>query len=255
MSSRKVLHKEPTRVLPFAPPPVQPVGAIKRHSIFLVEDHPITRAGLSALISREPDLFMCGEADNAPTALTMIARLQPSLVVADITLRTSNGIELMKNLSAIGPDLRILALSMHDEVVYAERAIRAGARGYLMKQEATEKIVPAIRVLLSGEIYLSDAVKIRLVANLASGRKAGQTTFPMETLSDREMEVFNLIGNGFATREIAGRLHLSTKTIDTYREHLKIKLSLKSGAELVRQAILWSRSENAGFVEARNGVA
>lgn len=213
------------------------------HRIFLVEDHPITRAGFTALIRREPDLEVCGEADNASTALSLIEKLRPALVVTDITLKTSNGLELIKNIRALIPDQRIIALSMHDEALYAERALRAGAQGYLMKKEAAEKIVPAIRMILSGDIYLSEGVKGKLVAQMFSPKKSagGEPVFPIDTLSDREMEVFELIGNGFATREIAERLNLSTKTIDSYREHLKLKLGVDNGSELVRRAIQWAR--------------
>lgn len=220
-----------------------PASSADTQRIFLVEDHPITRAGFAALIKREPDLEVCGEADNAPTALSLIEKLRPDLVVTDIALKTSNGLELTKNIRALIPDQRVLALSMHDEALYAERALRAGALGYMMKNEAAEKIVPAIRTILSGDVYLSESVKGKLVAQMFSLRKPGrgEPVFPIDTLSDREMEVFELIGNGFATREIAERLNLSTKTIDSYREHLKLKLGVDNGSELVRRAIQWAR--------------
>ena len=220
------------------------VEVSKRHGIFLVEDHPITQAGLAALISRESDLFICGAADSAPSALDQIIKLKPSLVVTDIALKTSNGLELMKNLMALCPDVPILVMSMHDENLYAERAIRAGARGYLMKRETAEKVLPAIRSILAGEIYLSETMKEKLLSGMVRHRTAEPTAFPLDSLSDRELEAFQLIGNGFTTREIAGRLHLSTKTIDSYREHLKLKLNLENGAELVRRAIRWTRFEN-----------
>jgi DNA-binding NarL/FixJ family response regulator len=219
-------------------------AAVKRYGVFLVEDHPITQAGLAALIGREDDLFICGEADSAPAALDQIAKLKPSIVISDIALKTSNGIELMKNLMALCPEVPILVMSMHDESLYAERAIRAGARGYIMKREAAEKILPAIRAILNGDIYLSEQMKGKLLSGIVRGRKADPGSFPLDTLSDRELEVFQLIGNGFTTREIAQRLNLSTKTIDSYREHLKLKLDLESGAELVRRAIRWTRFEN-----------
>jgi DNA-binding NarL/FixJ family response regulator len=216
----------------------------KRHGVFLVEDHPITQAGLAALIARESDLFVCGEADSAPAALDQIARLKPSIVISDIALKTSNGLELMKNLVVLCPEVPILVMSMHDESLYAERAIRAGARGYIMKREAADKILPAIRAILAGDFYLSDQMKGKLLSGIVRNRKNEPAVFPLDTLSDRELEVFQLIGNGFTTREIAQRLHLSTKTIDSYREHLKLKLDLDSGAELVRRAIRWTRFEN-----------
>jgi DNA-binding NarL/FixJ family response regulator len=224
--------------LPGAPAPK------KRHGVFLVEDHPITQAGLAALISREEDLFICGAADSAPVALDLIAKLKPSIVITDIALKTSNGIELMKNLVALCPEIPILVMSMHDESLYAERAIRAGARGYLMKREAADKVLPGIRAILAGEIYLSESMKEKLLNGMVRHPKTEPSEFPLDTLSDRELEVFQLIGNGFTTREIAGRLNLSTKTIDSYREHLKEKLALENGAELVRRAIRWTRFEN-----------
>ena len=217
----------------------------KTHKIFIVEDHPITRAGICAIINREPDLTVCGEADDAPSALSLIANARPSILVTDITLKTTNGIELIKNVLALMPNLNILAMSMHDERVYAERALRAGARGYLMKKEATEHILLAIRAILGGGIYLSESMQKNLIAGVLSQGKKEDANFPLYTLSDREIEVFQLIGNGFTTKEIAGRLKLSPKTIDSYREHLKIKLNLKSGAELLRYAIRWARLENA----------
>jgi DNA-binding NarL/FixJ family response regulator len=223
--------------------PEKPEAALRR-GIFLVEDHPITRAGLAALIEREPDLAVCGQADSAPEALDQIAKLKPALVITDIALKTSNGIELMKNLMTLCPEVPILVMSMHDETLYAERAIRAGARGYIMKREAADKIIPAVRAILNGDFYLSEQMKGDLLGGLVRHRGQEPAGFPLDSLSDRELEVFQLIGNGFTTREIAQRLHLSTKTIDSYREHLKAKLDLDSGAELVRRAIRWTRSEN-----------
>jgi len=216
----------------------------KRFGVFIVEDHPITQAGLVALINRESDLFVCGCADSAPAALTQITKLKPSIVISDFTLKASNGIELMKNVVALCPDVPILVMSMHDESLFAERAMRAGARGYIMKREAADKILPAIRTILGGDIYLSEQMQRKLLNGVFHSRKTEPGTFPLETLSDRELEVFQLIGNGFTTREIAQRLNLSPKTIDSYREHLKLKLSLENGTELLRRAICWTRFEN-----------
>jgi DNA-binding NarL/FixJ family response regulator len=223
---------------------VNPAETLKRHAVFLVEDHPITRTGLAAVIGREADLYVCGDADSAPAALDQIAKMKPAIVITDIALKTSNGIELMKNLMTLCPNVPILVMSMHDESLYAERAIRAGARGYIMKREAADKIVPAIRAILGGDFYLSEQMKGKLLSGIVRNRKAEPASFPLDTLSDRELEVFQLIGNGFTTREIAQRLNLSTKTIDSYREHLKLKLDLENGAELVRRAIRWTRFEN-----------
>lgn len=227
-----------------APEAATPEVEKKSAGIFLVEDHPVTRAGLSALIGSAANLHICGEADSAPVALDLMLKSKPDLAVVDIGLKTSNGLELMKNLVALLPELRILVISMHDEDLYAERAIRAGARGYLMKKEAAEKIVSSIQTILAGEVYLSERMKGKLLSGIVSHRHDTAKPLSIDRLSDREMEVFQLIGNGFATREIAVRLNLSVKTIDSYREHLKIKLGLKNSAELVRHAIRWARSEN-----------
>jgi DNA-binding NarL/FixJ family response regulator len=212
--------------------------------IFLVEDHPITRAGLCAIINREADLTVCGETEDAASAIDLIPRLCPELVITDIALKTGNGVELIKNILALLPNLAILVMSMHDERVYAERVLRAGAKGYLMKKEATDNLIPAMRSILGGDIYLSDQMREKLLSGILGKRRNEEAVFPLETLSDREVEVFHLIGNGYTTKEIAGRLKLSPKTIDSYREHLKIKLNLTNGAELLRHAIRWSRLEN-----------
>lgn len=217
-------------------------GTADRKKILLVDDHPITRQGLKAIIGQQADLEVCGETDNAPHAIELFGKLHPDLAIIDIALKTSNGIELTKNLRAISPDFPVLVVSMHDENLYAERAIRAGAMGYLMKQEAADKIVVALRRLLEGEIYLSDRIKEKMLHRFVN--KRGDTAqFSIDSLSDREMEVFQLIGNGYSTRQIAEKLHLSSKTIDSYREHLKLKLNLSTGAELARYAIQWARSE------------
>jgi DNA-binding NarL/FixJ family response regulator len=213
-----------------------------RHRIFLVDDHPVTREGVRVLIDQEPDLVVCGQADSAPAALQLIQRLKPDLAVVDITLKTTSGIELMKNVKALLPDLPVLIMSMHDESLYAERALRAGAKGYVMKHEASDRILVAIRSVLAGDLYLSDKMKEKMLHRLVRSRK-NEVVFTIDTLSDREMEVFQLIGNGFGTRQIADKLNLSVKTIDSYREHLKLKLRLDKGSDLVRHAIQWVRSE------------
>lgn len=223
-----------------ATPPPTPAAKLK---VLLVDDHPITRQGMRALVNQQPNMEVCAEADNGPQAVELVTKLQPDLAIVDIALKTSNGIELTKNIKAQAPTLPVLIVSMHDEGLYAERALRAGAMGYLMKQEASEKIVIAINRLLQGEIYLSDRIKEKMLHRLVN-KKGDNMVFPIDTLSDREMEVFQLIGNGFSTRQIAEKLNLSSKTIDSYREHLKFKLNLASGAELVRHAIQWSRNES-----------
>ncbi len=210
--------------------------------IFLVDDHPVTRQGVAMLINQQRDLAVCGEADSAPVAITLIQKLAPDLAIVDLTLKTTGGIELIKHVRVLRPQMLVLVMSMHDESLYAERALRAGAAGYIMKQEASDKILTAIRRVLAGELYLSDKMKEKMLHRLVSSRKE-EVVFSIDTLSDREMEVFQLIGNGYSTRQIAGQLNLSVKTIDSYREHLKLKLRLENGTELVRHAIQWMKSE------------
>jgi DNA-binding NarL/FixJ family response regulator len=182
-----------------------------------------------------------GEADSAPAAIAFLQKQPADLAIIDITLKTTNGIELMKHIRVLAPDMPVLVMSMHDEGIYAERAMRAGARGYIMKQEASNRILTAIRTVLSGELYLSDKMKERMLHRFVNNRKE-EVGFSMDTLSDREMEVFQLIGDGFSTRQIAAKLNLSVKTIDSYREHLKLKLQLDAGKDLVRYAIQWMKS-------------
>lgn len=206
--------------------------------ILLVDDHPIVRQGLTEMINNEKDLVVCGTADDLHKALDQIAALGPDLVVVDISLKGSNGIELLKNIKVRYPKMRVLMLSMHDESLYAIRALRAGASGYIMKQEATEKVLTAIRQVLKGEVYLSERMEKRMMQQLVGGR-AVRTGSPIEDLSDRELEVFGLIGQGHGTRQIAEELHLSIKTIESHRAHIKEKLNLKNAAELVQHAIQW----------------
>ncbi|MEO0054430.1 MAG: hypothetical protein RLZZ50_377 [Verrucomicrobiota bacterium] len=234
--NKQVSHSNPP--VPAPAPAAQPV----KHRIFLVDDHPVTREGVRVLIDQESDLVVCGQADSAPVALQLIQRLKPDLAVVDITLKTTSGIELMKNVKALLPDLPVLIMSMHDESLYAERALRAGAKGYVMKHEASDRILVAIRSVIGGDLYLSEKMKEKMLHRLVRSRK-NEVVFTIDTLSDREMEVFQLIGNGFGTRQIAEKLNLSVKTIDSYREHLKLKLRLEKGSDLVRHAIQWVRSE------------
>ena len=212
--------------------------------VVLVDDHPITRQGMKVLINQQPGLEVCGEADSAPRAIEMIEKLQPDLAIVDITLKTTSGIELTKSIRVQAPQVQVLIISMHDETLYAERALRAGAMGYLMKHEASEKVLTAIQRILHGELYLSDKIKEKMLHRFVN-HKGDEMIFPIDTLSDREMEVFQLIGNGYSTRQIAAKLNLSVKTIDSYREHLKLKLNLESGSDLVRYAIQWVKSESS----------
>lgn len=210
-----------------------------RRRIFIVEDHPIFRLGMTELINDEPDLVVCGDADTVQGALSAIEELSPDLVIADISLREGDGIELIKALQRRCPGLPVLVLSMHSEALYAERALAAGARGYIMKQEAMDRVVGAVRIVLTGRIYASDAVKERILNGLF--QPAGDTRPPaVNRLTDRELEVFRLIGRGLSTKEIAHTLNLSIKTIGTYRERIKEKLHLKHATELVQFAVHWA---------------
>ena len=212
-----------------------------RKKILLVEDHPIFRLGLGELINTEEDLVVCGGAENVNRALQAIADLQPDLVVADITLQESDGIDLVKEVNRRYKGLPVLILSMHDEFLYAERALHAGARGYIMKQDAMESVVTAIRHVLEGKVYLNETMKEHILASIAD-RPNARDKAPIDRLTDRELEVFGLIGKGLSTREIARKLHLSIKTIGTYRERIKEKLNLKHANELVRYAVHWKKT-------------
>ncbi|MCX5660014.1 MAG: response regulator transcription factor [Planctomycetota bacterium] len=228
--------------------PAGPVGAQRairkseapqrRARIVLVDDHPIVRHGLAQVIAREPDMEVCGEASNAGEAIQLISACMPDLVVVDLTLQDGDGIELIKDIKARHEPIKMLVSSMHDETLYAERALRAGAAGYINKAASREQVTGAIRQVLRGKIYLSDSVSNRLLQRVVD-RNDDATQSPVEKLSDRELAVFDMIGQGLSTRQIAERLHLSVKTIETYREHIKSKLSLSKSSELVRHAVRW----------------
>lgn len=211
--------------------------------VFLVDDHPIVRQGLALLIDREADLAVCGEADGGVGVLQAIADVRPDIVVLDIALNGPDGLDLLKTIRVHDPGTPVLVLSMHDEMTYAERALRAGANGYIMKQEATEKVLVAIRRILRGEMYLSDRLTNRMLQHFIRGSVSAPDS-PLSNLSDRELEVFRLIGDGHATRQIADELHISVKTVESYQAHIKEKLSLRSARELVQHAIKWSVSES-----------
>ncbi|MHC4159179.1 MAG: response regulator [Planctomycetota bacterium] len=217
--------------------------AENKSKVLIVDDHPIVRQGLAELIGHEDDFTVCGQAEDAHQAMKAIKELKPDMVIVDISLKETSGMELIKDINVQYPNLAILALSMHDESLYAERAIRAGAKGYIMKAEATEKVITAIRKILSGDIYLSEPMAAKLIHKLVGG-KIEVGTSAMDRLSDRELEVFRLIGKGYGTRQIAEKLHLSVKTIDTYRAHIKEKLNLTNAAELLQYAIRWVSSQD-----------
>lgn len=214
---------------------------MEKKKIVLVEDHPIFRLGLTELINQEVDLEVCGWAKNVSRGIESIHTHHPHLVIADITLENSDGLELVRQARKLFRDIPILVLSMHDEYLYAQRALHAGARGYIMKQEAMESVICAIHQVLSGKIYLNDRVKEQILSNISnhSGMKSDS---PFDRLTDRELQVFKLIGQGFSSREIAERLYLSIKTIGTYRERIKEKLHLKNANELLRSAVHFDKT-------------
>lgn len=219
-------------------------GYPERKQIFIVDDHPVFREGLVVLVKREPDLAVCGEADTAATALTGIKRLQPDLVLADIGLPGKSGMELIKDLQALCPEMPVLVISMHDETLYAERVLRAGGRGYIMKQEGPEKILQAIRQTLVGQLYLSPKMSVRVLDTI-SGRNAGNRP-AVARLTDRELEILRLLGQGKDSHSIAAQLHLSVKTVDAHRGNIKDKLNLASGTELICFAARWVETQPSG---------
>jgi DNA-binding NarL/FixJ family response regulator len=215
-----------------------------RHRVFLVDDHPIVRQGLTLLINQEPDLIVCGEAEAAWSVPSALATLNPDILIVDLSLNGPDGIDLLKSIRATDVELPILVLSMHDESVYAERALRAGANGYIMKQEATERVLVAIRRILHHEYYVSDRIANTMLQQLVSKPVHARESL-IATLSDRELEVFRLIGDGHGTREIAEQLHLSVKTVESYQAHIKEKLSLPSARALMQRAIEWRLSSDS----------
>ncbi len=215
----------------------------KKNRVLLIDDHPIVRQGLALLIDREADLSVCGEADGAHSAFHAITTLRPDIVVLDISLSGPDGLDVLKEIRTNTANLPVLILSMHDESIYAERAMRAGANGYIMKQEATEKVLVAIRRILLGEVYLSDRLTNSMLRQYALGVTPMKAS-PLVNLTDRELEVFRLIGEGNGTRQIAEDLHVSVKTIESYQAHIKEKLGLKNSRELVQHAIEWAVNLN-----------
>jgi DNA-binding NarL/FixJ family response regulator len=223
--------------------PSEPADLRKRR-VFIVDDHPIVRQGLALLINREADLTVCGDAEEAGTALQGIESLHPEIVLVDISLNGPDGLELLKSVRAHDHHLPVLILSMLDETLYAERALRAGASGYIMKQEATEKVLVAIRRILGGDIYVSDRMAKLMMHHFVGGVQAPADS-PEAGLTDRELEVFRLIGEGHGTRQIAEELHISIKTVESYQAHIKEKLSLRNARELVQRAVQWTIREKS----------
>ncbi len=215
----------------------------RKHRLYLVEDHPVTREGLSRLINYQTDLEVCGQAGIAGTASREIAALKPDLVILDISLAGTSGIELIKVLISHDSVLRILVLSTHDESLYAQRALRAGARGYVMKHQPTEHVMTAIRQVLNGGVYLSEQMRNRLLYQMV-GAAPSPLVSGTEQLSDRELEVFELIGEGYSTRRIGASLHLSVSTVETHRAHIKRKLRLENATELMLRAVEWVQTRD-----------
>jgi DNA-binding NarL/FixJ family response regulator len=212
--------------------------------VLLVEDHPMFRERLAAIISKRGDMKVCGEADNVHDAIELTESLRPNIAIVDITLRGSNGLDLLKDLKARGIEMPVLVLSMHDEAIYAERVLRAGARGYITKYEASSEVMAAIEQVLSGEVYLSRQMTNSMLGRFAGGRKAADPG-DVSILTDRELDVFQRIGRGETPRDIAAALHVGVTTVDTYRARIKEKLGLKKGNELQRRAMVWVQENPA----------
>jgi DNA-binding NarL/FixJ family response regulator len=222
--------------------PAAPASA-GRKRIFLIDDHPMMRAGLAQLINRQPDMFVCGEAGQPTEAIGLFSEAAPDLVLTDLTMPGRGGVEFIKDLKALRADLPIVVMSMHDEMLYAERCFRAGARGYLMKESGSENLLAALRRVLAGQMFASPAVSEDILQSMTAPKPRGSGS-PIRFLSDREFEVFQLIGQGHSTREIAAQLHLSPKTVDVHRSHLREKLGLKDATALVRHAVRWLETQN-----------
>jgi len=221
---------------------IQAAPAQKR--ILLIDDHPMMRVGFSTLINAETDLVVCCQANNAETALAEITKCHPDLVITDMTMPGRGGLEFIKDMKALHDQIPILVVSMHDEMLYAERVLRAGARGYLMKESGGEKLLEAIRKVLGGQVYISETMSTRVLDNL-SGRRPRGSSSPIEKLSDREFEVFQLVGEGKSSREVGEQLRLSSKTVDVHRSRIKEKLGLKDMTALVRHAVRWVETQKS----------
>jgi DNA-binding NarL/FixJ family response regulator len=214
-----------------------------KRTIFIVDDHPLLREGLTRLINLQPDLRICGESATIHDALKSIRTLKPAVVILDLTLAGTNGLDLIKDLKSRSVHSRILVLSMHDETLYAERALRAGAKGYIMKEEASKEVLKAIYRILAGEIYLSAKMSAKMLHKMADGKSDGKNSSEA-ALSDRELQVYQMIGRGRGTRQIAEELCISPKTVESYRAHIKIKMNLKDAHELTQHAVHWVESNH-----------
>ena len=219
-------------------------GANNRKKILIVDDHPMMREGLAQLIGHEKDLIVCGEAGSAHQALEIIDQTKPDLVLVDISLAGKSGLELIKDIQSAHSGMAILVISMHEESLYAERVLRAGGRGYVMKQEGGKKLMLAMRQVLNGQVYVSDRMSAKIL-EIFSGRRPQTASLTVELLTDREFEIFQLFGQGKATREVADQLHLSAKTVEVHRVNMKKKLKVKTVPELIRYAVRWVESQSA----------
>jgi DNA-binding NarL/FixJ family response regulator len=220
------------------------VARVTKRRILLVDDHPMTREGVAAIINRQTDLEVCCEASNPAEAMSELSKSKPDLMVTDMTMPGRSGIEFLKDVHALLPELPILVLSMHDEMLYAERVLRAGAHGYLMKDAGSARVLEVIRLVLSGQLYVSPQMSARLL-DAVTGRRPRGSTSPIEKLSDREFEVFRLFGSGKSTKEVAQALHLSPKTVDVHRARIKEKLQLKDASSLIHHAVRWVETQAA----------
>jgi DNA-binding NarL/FixJ family response regulator len=227
----------------------------KAAQVLIVDDHPAVREALAMRLSAQPDLEVCGEAASVGEALALVAAHEPDVAVIDIALKMGDGIDLLKRLKFSHEKVRAIVWSMYSEDLYAERALRAGAMGYIGKEETTATIVEAIRLVLEGRVYVSNTMTARLLKQTVGGTNTESTVSSMDTLSDRELEVYRLIGAGLKTRDIAVRMHLSAKTIETYRDRIRKKLGLGSGAELVRSALQWTLEADKERAGARRAPA
>ena len=206
--------------------------------IFIVDDHPLLRRGLAELINREPDMTFCGEAEDSPSAIKAISQIKPDLVIVDISLKGYNGIELIKNIKAFDSKIQVLVLSMHDESIYAMRVLKAGAKAYVMKQEVVDKVMEAVRRIRAGKVFVSERVASRMLDQVVVGGDPAPDS-PVDLLSDRELEIVNMIGSGLPTREIAAKLHISIKTVESHRARIKEKLNLQNAIQLVQFCVRW----------------
>jgi DNA-binding NarL/FixJ family response regulator len=222
-----------------------PEKQLRKTNVFLVDDHPLVREWLTNLINQQPDLAVCGEAETRPDALQRIGTMKPDVAVVDIALKGSSGLELIKDLAQMHPETAVLVLSMHDESHYAERALRAGAKGYMMKRDTTKNVIVAIRSVLEGRIFISESIANAMAARYVGARRDTTALTIEEQLSDRELEVFQMLGQGRGTRQIAESMGISLKTVQAYCARIKEKLGLNSATELLREAMRWHESAKA----------